>query len=556
MRDQVEVQPSQENETQNDSRSIISSEKEPAPTKEPTPEPEYITGFRLTMIMITLNLTTLIAALDLGIVATAIPAITDDFHKLDDIGWYTSICFTLVGVTSAMWGKLFTYLPAPIVYMSSLLIYLVGSIVAAAGQNSVAFIWGRAIQGAGCSGTLSGSVIIINYVASPKRRPVLIGVWMSVLMMATILGPLLGGVFTTELSWRWCFWINLPIGGAAFVMQLIFLRMPKSVKPVPATWVEILRHLDFPGFILLLASVMCYCLALQWGGVSRAWSTSSDGSVIATLVMFIVLTFTFFVCEYIQGQYAMIPLDLFKPRHIWSQALYTYFFNSTSFLTLTFLPIYFQSIKGTTAIVSGVYQLPQVAFFALGAMMSGGIIGSTGHLAPVELVGALLTVIGAALIYAMDVNTSKAWYISAQIPIGIGLGLGNQVPATAIQGFAQPQNVGTMTGGLFVCQTISGGYFTTAATSILQNLLVEHLVSVAPHLNVETILSAGATEILKVVSPEDLPFVVESYMTGIKGVFALLLAVSALSVALATLIPLSKLPSHEAKKSRGRRSCC
>lgn len=218
-----------------------------------------------------------------------------------------------------MWGKLYKYFSAQLVYLVSVAIFLVGSIVAAAAPNSAALIVGRALQGWGCSGTLGGSVLMISYVAEPKKRPMLIGMWMSVFMFSTIIGPLLGGAFTSEVTWRWCFWINLPVGGPVIALVVLFFKVPKHIKPAPATWVEILRQLDLPGFALLLTSLVCLTVALQWGGQTKPWS---DGSVIATLVMWVALTIAFFVVEWLQGDYAMVPLALLKPRLVWTNALY------------------------------------------------------------------------------------------------------------------------------------------------------------------------------------------------------------------------------------------
>lgn len=284
-------------------------------------ENEYIAGVRLFLIMLTIFMSTLLAALEIGIIATAIPGITDDFQQLDDVGWYGSATFLLVGSSSPMWGKLYMYLRIKWVYLGSVVFYLVGSIVAASAQNSLSVIIGRAIQGLGAAGTLGGSVLIISVVAEPKKRPMLIGAWMGVFMVSTILGPVLGGVFTTEVSWRWCFWINLPLGGPIVILCLLFLRVPKHVKPVPATWKDIILQLDLPGFFLLLASLVCFALALQWGGQTKAWSA---GVVIATLVLWIVFTATFFIVEKLQGPRAMVPLRLLKSRMTWANALWCY----------------------------------------------------------------------------------------------------------------------------------------------------------------------------------------------------------------------------------------
>lgn len=279
-----------------------------------TPEPDYATGLRLFLIMFTLSMSGLLTALEIGIIATAIPAITDRFHALDDVGWYGSATFLVTAATSALWGKVYKYFTVKYAYLASIAIFLVGSIVAATAPNSVAVIIGRAIQGLGITGTMNGSIIVINYVSHPRRHPMLIGIWTGVFMISTVLGPIVGGALTSGVSWRWCFYINLPLGGPIVVLLLLFLPVPKHIKPTPATWEEILLQMDLLGFSLILGSLVCFILTLQWGGQSKAWNT---GSVIATLVLWIVFGIAFVIVESFQGARAIVPLRLMKPRMTW-----------------------------------------------------------------------------------------------------------------------------------------------------------------------------------------------------------------------------------------------
>lgn len=258
-------------------------------------------------------------SLEVGIIATAIPGITSDFKKLDDVGWYGSATFILAAAASPLWGKLYKYIIVKWVYLTAVGIFLVGSIVAAAAPNSVSVIIGRALQGWGASGVLGGTLIVINYVSNPRHHPFLIGLWMAVFMVSTILGPVIGGAFTSGVTWRWCFWINLPVGGPIVILLLLFLRIPPNIKPVTATWSEIFLNLDLPGFFLLLVSLICLTLALQWGGQTKAWN---DGSVIATLVLWILLTMGFFLTERLQGSRAMAPFSILRKRMTWSQVTF------------------------------------------------------------------------------------------------------------------------------------------------------------------------------------------------------------------------------------------
>ncbi|KAG9228616.1 putative efflux pump antibiotic resistance protein [Amylocarpus encephaloides] len=499
----------------------------------------YLEGWQLWAIMCTLYLNTLLAALDVGIVATAIPAITDDFHQLNYVGWYGGAIFLTLSTTAPVWGKLYKYVSARWVYFASILIFLVGSIIAATAQSSIPLIVARALQGLGCSGSIGGSVLMINYVAHPSKQPMFIGLWATVYMISTIIGPLIGGAFTSNVTWRWCFWINLPVGGPVLVAVFLFFHVPKHVKYPKATWGEILLQLDLPGFSLIFSSLICFTLALQWGGQTKPWS---DGNVIATLVMWVVLTIAFFVVEHFQGERAMIPLRLLKTRLQWTNTLYALMVNCAEFQVLFYLPIYFQSVHNQSAIASGVNTLPFIALFALGSMMSGGIIGKTRIFQPFLLVGGLLATVGAALLYTVDLDSSKARYLGPQVIFGFGIGLGCQVPLMALQSFTPPEDVASVTSIIVMMNSISGGYFVTAAQSLFANRLLNSLATSAPSINPGVVLSTGATELHRVFSGSDLLAILSSYMVGIKDVFAWSLAGAAFTAVLSLVVPFKKMP--------------
>ncbi|RMZ39429.1 MFS transporter [Aspergillus flavus] len=497
------------------------------PAEEPngTTEPEYVTGIRLGLIMFTIFVSTILVSLEIGIIATAIPGITNDFRRLDDVGWYGSATFVLAAAASPLWGKLFKYANVKWTYLSAVGIFLVGSIVAAAASNSVHAhrhqLCGSAEKSSASHRNLDGGLHGVDHSWASD--------WCA---------------FTSGVTWRWCFWINLPVGGPIIVLLLLFLRIPEHIKRVPATWREILLTLDLPGFCLILVSLVCLTLALQWGGQTKAWN---DGSVIATLVLWIVLTIGFFVTEWLQGPRAMAPFSILKQRMTWSNALFCYISYAALYQVMFYLPIYFQSIHGQSAVRSGVNTLPFLAFFALGAVVSGGVIGKTRYTQPFEFVGALIMTAGMALIYILDVNSSQAMYIGAEVLFGFGVGICNQVPMTAVQGFSKLEDVSSATGIMVMCQTLSGAYFVAIAQSLFANRMLQTVLTSASHLDPALVLGTGASELQKAFGGDDLTAVIAAYMVGIKDVFAFSLACAAFSVLLTLIIPLKKLPDHGKK---------
>ncbi|KAK8081286.1 MFS general substrate transporter [Apiospora saccharicola] len=275
------------------------------------------------------------------------------------------------------------------------------------------------------------------------------------------------GSTSRSAAWFWAFWSSSS-------------ACPNISSPVPATWTDILLQLDIPGFGPLVASLVCLTLALQWGDLTKHWN---DGSVIAALVMWILLTIAFVVTEYFQGARAMVPLRLPKPRMAWTNTLYGWIASLANFQVTFYLPVCFQSIHGQSAIMSGVNTLPCMAFFALGPIVSGTLIGKTRHLQPYELAIGLL---------------------ATAVLFGLGIGLGNQVPMTAVQGFSKPEeDIASSTGVMLMCDSISGAYFVAAAQGLFSNRLLETLAVIAPSIDPAKVLITGATEIQDVFAGEE-----------------------------------------------------
>ncbi|KAF2708598.1 MFS general substrate transporter, partial [Pleomassaria siparia CBS 279.74] len=378
------------------------------------------------IVVTSLMLSTFLIALDMSIIGTAIPKTTTEFNSMGDVGWYGSAFFITPASFISAWGKAYKYFSLLLVYVSAIFTFEIGSLVCALAPNSIALIIGRAVQGLGAAGVANGGYTITAFIVPPHVQPTVIGLMGSVFTVASVTGPLLGGAFTSKVTWRWCFYINIPIGGVAIIAMLIFFKTPARAKTSQFTHLgEILMNFDPIGSVLILASILCFFLAVQWGGVLKLWNWSD---VIGLLAGFVVLFTVFIINEWYQGDRALIVFRILRERSIGACSGFIFFLNAGKIALQYNTPIYFQAIQGNSPLESSIKIILSILVIALSTATTSVVMGKLGFFQPFLMAAAVLATIGTGLIYTLGVKVGLGPIIGYQILYGIGCGLGVQTP--------------------------------------------------------------------------------------------------------------------------------
>ncbi|KAF5989778.1 major facilitator superfamily transporter [Fusarium bulbicola] len=480
-----------DNETsQNDHESVVEGY---AAESSEQPDQEYPTGIRLWLTILSVVSILVLASVDMNIAATAVPAITDHFHTVAHVGWYSSAFRLSVCAFQFIFGKAYKLFSVKRIFLLSNAISIVGSVLSGAAVSSTMLVIGRAVAGLGSAGLFAGSFVIIVQSTPLRRRPVFLGVLGAAEGLATIAAPLLGGALQT-LSWRWCFHISAPTGAVTLLLTMFCLSDDKKPSGVTElSFKEKTAQLDLISNMLLLPALTSLFLALSWAGTVYPWSS---GQVVGPLVAFAALLAVFVWNQIRRGDAAALPPRIMKHRCVIAGSIFIFCVNSTGVVLEYYLPTYYQLVRGYTPVKSGYMMLPIIIAATAGSLIHGAGTSAFGYYTPFMLFASIIMPIAAGLITTFKTDTSFEKLIAYSALSGLAYGIGFVGPQTAVQTVLPAEDVPLGLSIMLFAQSFGPAVSVPIAQVLFTNRLSDNLHGIVLGLNGTHISNSGLSEIV------------------------------------------------------------
>ncbi|KAI0809858.1 MFS toxin efflux pump [Xylaria sp. FL0064] len=507
-------------------------------------EPDYLRPWELVPVFSAMALAIFILGLasnmahDNTIVGTATPTITNEFHSLTDFGWYGSAYRLSTCSSQFLFSKIYEQWRVKWVLVTAVIILEIGSIVCATATNSPSFIVGRAIAGSGSAGILIGVFIAITHSVPPRWRPICNSTVGGLECIAMIIAPVIGGALTTYAT----FWLNLPVGAVTIAILIVLFKDSKNQKLTEGPSASKLQQLNIPALAIFTGSIVSLLLALEWGGTEYSWNS---GRIIALLAVSVLAFGTFVTLEMSRKDCATIPSSVVLNRTAGLCLLYA-FCSSAAFNVIDyFLPIWFQAIRGASAAESGAMLLPSIVGLSVAAISSGFIVSFFGYYTPLMILGSTMMTIGFGFLISFTPTTGISSLIGWQALFGIGIGFSFPQPWTAIQTALPAEDVPVGLSAVSFAISMGAALIISISQSIFTNLLRDRL-SAIPGVDVDRIISSGATDLLKIIAPSEKDRVLNAYNWAVTRTFLVCVAVSILGLLAALFMEWKSVKGPEA----------
>jgi len=483
------------------------------------------TGMRREVLIILpgLLLAIMLAMLDQLVVSTALPRIVGDLGGVTHLSWVVTAYVLASTVTTPLYGKLGDQYGRKRWLMIAIVIFLAGSALSGLAHSMDQLIAFRALQGLGAGGLLTGAIATIGDLVSPRERGQYMGYIMGVMTLAMIAGPLVGGYITENFSWRWIFYINMPIGGAALVYLAATMHLPRH---------RVKHKIDYVGAITLAIAATSIILMTTWGGTQYAWGSVQ---VLGLIVLAILSTAAFLATE-ARAAEPILPLGVFRNRNFSVAIAMSFLLGLALFGALTFLPLYQQTVQHLSPTASGLMLIPMMLGSTVTALISGQVTTKTGRYKVLPIIGAGMMTIGMYLLTGLGLHTSLVTIGFYFAVIGLGMGFLMQITTLVAQNSVAPQEMGVASSARTFFQQIGGSLGVAAFGAVFARRLVESLTAHLPgaHVSVKGAqLNPATVNHLPVLVREDF-FVAITH--AVTGVFWLVVPAAAIVFGLAWLI--------------------